>query len=50
MVAKVSADLEGSGRRFCAKDNGQAMVLFFLDEATAKAINRHTKDALEPVA
>lgn len=47
VVSYVMADLEEGGRRFYAKDNGQAMVLFYLDEAVAAHINRLSKDALK---
>jgi len=49
VVSHVMADLEAEGRRFYAKDNGQAMTLFFLDEATAARINRLSDNALKPL-
>jgi hypothetical protein len=47
-VLEIMGDLErgGGGRRFYAKDNGQAQVLFFLDEATACRLNELTGGAL----
>jgi hypothetical protein len=48
VVSYVMDALEESGRRFYAKDNGQAMVLFYLGEAEAAQINRLSKNALRP--
>jgi hypothetical protein len=48
-VSLVMAALEERGRRFYAKDNGQAMVFFYLDEQTAKRLNGLSKNALKPV-
>lgn len=47
VVSQVMTDFEGNGGHFYAKENGQAVTLFFLDEATAKAMNRLSKGALE---
>lgn len=49
VVSHVMADLEAGGRRFYGKDSGQAMVLLYLDEATAAQINRLSGNALAPV-
>ena len=49
VVSYVMADLEAGGRRFYSKDNGQAMVLYYLDEAAAARLNRLSKNALKPV-
>jgi len=49
VVSYMMADLEAGGRRFYSKDNGQAMVLFYLDEAVAARINQLSKGALKPV-
>jgi hypothetical protein len=45
----VMDDIERDGRRFYFKDNGQAMVLFYLDERTAMELNRLSNNALAPV-
>lgn len=45
----VMDDIERDGRRFYFKDNGQAMVLFYLDAGTAAELNRLSKNALKPV-
>jgi hypothetical protein len=49
VVCCVMEDLAAGGRRFYSKDNGQAMILFFLDEAAARRINELSNGALEPV-
>lgn len=48
-LAYVMADIESDGRRFYFIDNGQAMVLYFLDAATAAELNRLSKGVLSPV-
>jgi hypothetical protein len=48
-LSYVMDDIERDGRRFYFKDNGQAMVLFYLDAATAAEVNRLSNDALKPV-
>lgn len=48
-LSYVLGDLERDGRRFYFKDNGQAMILFCLDPATAAELNKLSSDALEPV-
>jgi hypothetical protein len=45
----VMDDIERDGRRFYFKDNGQAMVLFYLDPGTAAELNRLSNNALKPV-
>jgi hypothetical protein len=48
-VSYVIDDIERDGRRFYAKDNGQAMVLFYLDQATVGRLNELSRNALRPV-
>lgn len=48
-VNYVMGDVERDGRRFYFKDNGQAMVLFYLDPPTAAELNRLSNNALKPV-
>lgn len=43
----VMEDIERDGRRFYSKDNGQAMVLFYLDSQTAAELNRLSNNALK---
>jgi hypothetical protein len=45
----VMDDIQRDGRRFYFKDNGQAMVLFYLDAGTAAELNRLSNNALKPV-
>jgi hypothetical protein len=45
----VMDDIERDGLRFYFKDNGQAMVLFYLDSQTAAELNRLSNNALKPV-
>ena len=45
----VMDDIERDGRRFYFKDNGQAMVLFYLDAGSAAELNRLSSNALKPV-
>lgn len=40
VVSHLMAELEHGGRRFYARDNGQAMVLAFLDDAAAVRLNK----------
>lgn len=49
VVSYVMAALERDGKRFYARDNGQAMVLYFLDAAAAGAVNAVAPDLLRPV-
>ncbi|GEM_PF-993240 len=48
-LVEVMACIEDDERRFYFKDNGQAMVLFYLDDETATELNRLSKGALSPV-
>jgi hypothetical protein len=48
-LSKVMNDIQRDGYRFYFKDNGQAMVLFFLDSATAQELNRLSCNQLEQV-
>jgi hypothetical protein len=43
------ADIEQDGRRFYFKDNGQAMILFYLDSDAAARLNALAGDALPSV-
>jgi hypothetical protein len=45
-VRRVMADLESGGRRFYARDNGQAMVLVYVDEASAARLAQLCGSAL----
>ena len=45
----VMQDIERDGRRFYSLDNGQAMILFYLDETTAKEVDRLSSEPLKPV-
>lgn len=45
----VMNDIERGGYRFYFMDNGQAMVLFYLDVNTAAELNRLSNNALKPV-
>ena len=47
VVAAIMKDLKKPGMRFYAKDNGQASVWFYLDEATAGEINKLSGNALK---
>jgi hypothetical protein len=48
-LSYVMDDLQRDGRRFFFKDNGQAMVLFYLDPNTVAELNRLSNNALKPV-
>ncbi|MBA3530967.1 MAG: hypothetical protein H0T73_03455 [Ardenticatenales bacterium] len=48
-LSYVMADIERNGKRFYFKDNGQAMILFYLDTKTAVRLNALAGDALHPV-
>lgn len=48
-LSYVMDDIERDGFRFFYKDNGQAMILFFLDEPTANELNRLCDNSLQPV-
>jgi hypothetical protein len=45
----VMDDIERDGNRFYFKDNGQAMVLFYLDSKRASELNRLSNNALKQV-
>jgi hypothetical protein len=45
----VMDDIERDGQRFYFKDNGQAIVLFYLDAHGATELNRLSNYALKPV-
>ena len=47
VVSYMMSDLERDGRKFRAKDNGQAMVLYYLDDDAAR---RLSELAGEPLA
>jgi hypothetical protein len=49
VVCYVMDDLEADGCRFYGKDNGQAVVLFYLDNEAAAALNRWSGGALRPM-
>lgn len=46
VVSYVIDDIERDGKRFYTKDNGQAMVLFYLDADTAARVNALSGGAL----
>jgi hypothetical protein len=48
-LSYVMNDIERDGSRFYAKDNGQAMILFYLDTESADELNRLSNNALTPV-
>jgi hypothetical protein len=48
-VTEVMADLEGDGKRFYGKDNGQVSVLFCLDDESAAQLNAWSGNALSPM-
>ena len=48
-LSYVMADIERDGKHFYSKDNGQAMILFYLDTEAAKELNRLSDHALTPV-
>ncbi len=48
-VAYVMDDIEQDDFHFFFKDNGQAMILFYLDPASAVELNKLSNNALEPV-
>jgi hypothetical protein len=45
----VMEDLQQDDKQFYTKDNGQAMLLFYLDREVAIALNDLCDDALEPI-
>lgn len=48
-VSHVMNDIERDAHRFYFIDNGQAMVLFYLDSEKASELNRLSNNALKPV-
>jgi hypothetical protein len=48
VIAQVMRDLEMGDDRFYAKDNGQAMVLYYLDPETVDELNKLSGGALQP--
>ena len=48
-LSYVMEDIESEGQRFYSMDNGQAMVLFYLDSKTASELNRLSGNVLKPV-
>jgi hypothetical protein len=46
VVSAMMSDLERNGRKFRAKDNGQAMVLFYLDDDSARRLSELAGEAL----
>ncbi|MGK0291557.1 MAG: hypothetical protein ACI86H_003026, partial [bacterium] len=48
-IGSAMDDIERDGKHFYFKYNGQAMVLFYLDENTATEINKLSNDALKLV-
>ena len=49
VLSTVMKDIERDGHRFYGIDQGQGMVLFYLDAKTAADLNRLAKNALKPV-
>jgi len=47
-LSYVMDDIERDGCRFYSKDNGQGMILYYLDANTAKEINRLSNNSLKP--
>jgi hypothetical protein len=48
-ISYVMEDLQRDGKQFYAKDNGQAMILVYLDRATAEKLGDLCNEDLEPV-
>ena len=48
-VNYVMDDIQRDGGRFYFKDNGQAMILYYLDARAAAELNRLSNNALKPV-
>jgi ADP-ribose pyrophosphatase YjhB (NUDIX family) len=48
-LAYVREDIVDQDHRFYSMDGGQSMLLFYLDQQTATALNRLTKNALENI-
>lgn len=49
VVSGIMDDLESDGCRFYGKDNGQAIVLFYLDSEAAEKLNQWSGGALRPM-
>jgi hypothetical protein len=49
VVSSMMDDLETGGCRFYGRDNGQAVVLFYLDGEAAAALNAWSGGALRPM-
>ncbi|OJJ20615.1 hypothetical protein BKI52_16615 [marine bacterium AO1-C] len=49
-MSNIIEDIERDGKRFYFKDNGQAMIIFYLDEKTAQELNKLSNNALEPLS
>jgi len=49
VLAYVIDDIERDGKRFYFKDNGQAMILFYLNNDTVQQLNALSENALQPV-
>ena len=43
-ISYIMEDIQRGGGRFYCKDNGQAMVLFYLDEASAAELNSRYRE------
>jgi hypothetical protein len=48
-ISYVMEDLQRDGKQFYSKDNGQAMILFYLDRVTAEKLSDLCDEDLEPV-
>ncbi|MEZ6126303.1 MAG: hypothetical protein R3C49_24515 [Planctomycetaceae bacterium] len=48
-LSYVMDDIERDGFRFYSKNNGQAMILYYLDAGTAAEINELSNNSLQPV-
>jgi hypothetical protein len=48
-ITYVMEDLQHDGKQFYSKDNGQAMILFYLDRSTAEKLSDLCDEDLEPV-
>jgi hypothetical protein len=48
-VSYVMDDIERDGKRFYYKDNGQAMVVYYLDEGAAARLRELSPEPIEPV-
>lgn len=49
VVAYMMGDLERDGRMFRSKDNGQAMILFYLDDEQTRRLSELAKEKLTTV-